>query len=92
MKNINGFRTGTARHLSEDDVFEVFDEGTVSADFVETLEFVEGQVAATQLPTIAPAVAPVAAENTNYLRIANNEQKNRDSVLEYNDRLPNTGQ
>ena len=92
MKNINGFRTGTARHLSEDDVFEVFDEGAVSADFVETWEFVEGQVADAGLPSITSAAAPGVSSNTNYLRIANNEQKNRDSVLEYNDRLPNTGQ
>jgi hypothetical protein len=92
MSKNNSFRTGTAKHVTEDDVFEVFDENTIAADFTETAEYVETELAQARLPEILAQDPALSTEkNTNALRINTNTQNNRDGVLEYNDRLPNTG-
>jgi hypothetical protein len=92
MSKNNSFRFGTAKHVTEDDVFEVFDENALAADFAETWEYTETELAQSRLPSIVSQDPPASAQkNTNSLELNTNTQKNRDTVLEYNDRLPNTG-
>jgi hypothetical protein len=87
----NTFRTGTAKHETEADVWDFLDSGDVAAGFQEIWEHTESELALSLLPGTEQTASRVSETKDNQVKPADKYPGTDNLVEEYLDRFPGSG-
>jgi hypothetical protein len=91
MKDRNVFKTSTAKHVTDDEVFDFIDGGEVPADFQEIFEYTEGELAISLRKGVDSTSSKVNETGSDKVKPEETYPGTEDAVFEYLDRFPSSG-
>lgn len=87
----NTFRTGTAKHSTEAEVWDYLDDGTSDVGFDQIWEYTENELGISTLPGTEHNESKVSETKANQVKPFEKYSGTADTVDEYLDRFPNVG-